>query len=295
MKKRFSFFFAFSKQQRKGVLALFLLLVFIQAGFYITSAINTSEVTIDKEAERWLALQSVIDSLKSAAAKERFELKPFNPNFISDYKGYTLGMTPEQIARLEKYRKTGKFINSAEEFRQVTKVSDSVLSRISPYFKFPDWVNNKSNGTSRTILKTQAQKISPAKMFADINKATESDLIKIYGIGPVFSQMIIKQREILGGFVTMEQMDFFDKFSPEAKQGLKKVFKVLEPPVVNKINVNTAGLKQLIKFPYFDYELSKKIITHRSMSGKITKIEELLQINGFPVDKVDVIALYLDF
>ena len=66
-------------------------------------------------------------------------------------------------------------------------------------------------------------------------------------------------------------------------------------PQVNKLNVNTASLQQLSRFPYFNRDLGKAIITQRSMNGKISKIDELLGINGFPVDKVEIIALYLEF
>ena len=51
-------------------------------------------------------------------------------------------MSSEEIDRLLDYRKQNKWINSKEEFKKVTKVSDSLLDQISSYFKFPDWVAN---------------------------------------------------------------------------------------------------------------------------------------------------------
>jgi hypothetical protein len=64
---------------------------------------------------------------------------PFNPNFISSYKGYELGMSLKQIERLHNFRANKKWINSAQDFQMVTGVSDALLTSISPYFKFPKW------------------------------------------------------------------------------------------------------------------------------------------------------------
>lgn len=90
-------------------------------------------------------------------------------------------------------------------------------------------------------------------------------------------------------------MDDFAEFSPEAIAGLKKGFRVSAHPEVIKINVNTASLSQLSYFPYFNKTIARAVITKRSMKGKLTNIEELLEINDFPVDKQKIIALYLDF
>ena len=40
-------------------------------------------------------------------------------------------MSVEEIDRLRAYRKQNKFVNSAEKFQKVTKVSDSLLSKLS--------------------------------------------------------------------------------------------------------------------------------------------------------------------
>ena len=49
-------------------------------------------------------------------------------------------MSIEEIDRLHSFRKKNKYVNSIEEFQELTKMSDSLLNKISPYFKFPDWV-----------------------------------------------------------------------------------------------------------------------------------------------------------
>lgn len=308
MKQQTKFFYPFTRGQRTGVLALILLIILIQAAYYFFSSndIATNEQKSQQEKE-WLALQPKIDSLKALAGEKRDTIYPFNPNFISDYKGYTLGLSLTEIKRLHDFRKTGKYVNSAQDFQNVTKVNDVQLAKISPYFKFPDWVN-KQKSESKTQYKDfdrhdkfdknagisgKSNKKSIVK--ADINTALEEDLDKVFGIGPAFAKKILRKRAQLGAFVSMEQIDEFTEFSPEALSGLKQRFMIGANPDVTKINVNTASLNQLAYFPYFNRNIAKGIITRRSMKGKISNIEELLDINDFPFDKVKIIALYLEF
>jgi DNA uptake protein ComE-like DNA-binding protein len=41
--------------------------------------------------------------------------------------------------------------------------------------------------------------------------------------------------------------------------------------------------------------LAKQIVTFRSMNGNIKNIEDLINIKGFPVEKANIISLYLEF
>ena len=198
----------------------------------------------------------------------------------------------EEIDRLLAFRKRNKYVNSAEEFQKVTKVSDSLLKTMAPYFKFPDWVNNKNSNfktfSNKDFIKKEVLTI------LDINQATKEDLKKIYGIGEGLSERILKQKEKFGGFVSMEQMEDIWGLSPEVIENLNSHFKVSVPPNVKKININNASVKELSQFHNFGYALAKEVVTYRTMNGDI-KIEDLPKIKGFPLEKVKIIALYLEF
>jgi len=118
--------------------------------------------------------------------------------------------------------------------------------------------------------------------------------MKIYGIGDAISNRILTQKELVGAFVSMEQMNEIWGLSPEVLQNLNTYFKVSAQPQVKKININTASIKELGQFVYFKFPISKNIVVYRSMNGTI-KIEDLAKIKGFPVDKIKIIALYLEF
>jgi DNA uptake protein ComE-like DNA-binding protein len=286
-------YFKFSREQRAGILSLFFIIIILQLIYFFADF--TAVIKLYPEKQKWLSLQSQIDSMKENSGKEGFKIYPFNPNFITDYKGYRLGMSVQEIDRLLAFRKEKKYVNSPKEFQNVTKVSDSLLNTMAPYFKFPDWVSNKKEFKAYEKHSNSAFAKKEKVSLIDINQATQDDLIKIYGIGEAISLRILKQKESLGGFVSMEQMKDVWGLSPEVIANLNNHFKVAALPNLKKIAINDASLKELSQFFYFKYTLAKEIVTYRSMNGNIKNIEDLTKIKGFPVDKAKIIDLYLEF
>ncbi|WP_396175657.1 ComEA family DNA-binding protein [Flavobacterium sp.] len=282
-------FLHYSKSQQIGIILLFLIILVAQSIYFFKDF--NSVYKVDKGQAAWLANQRIIDSVQLQQANYKPTIYPFNPNFITDFKGYKLGMSVEEIDRLLAFRKQNKFVNSASEFQAVTKVSDSLLKAISPYFKFPDWVKNKNNYQPfENKNYSKAEKV----IVLDINQATKEDLMKVYGIGEKISDRILAEKEKYGGFVSMEQMQFVWGLSPEVIENLNKYFEVKSAPKIKRININNASVKELSQFPFFKYALAKDIVIYRSMNGDI-KTEDLSKIKGFPIDKIKIIALYLEF
>ena len=289
-------YFKFTKEQRTGIFFLFLIIVVLQLVYFFVDFSTVSKEYPEKQ--KWLSLQPEMDSLKMDAKNSKPKIYLFNPNFITDYKGYKLGMSVQEIDRLLAFRKENKYVNSSKEFQNVTKISDSLLNVMAPYFKFPDWVNNKKQNTKfkeYAAYQNEAFAKKEKIVFIDINQATKEDLVKIYGIGEAISVRILKQKETLGGFVSMEQMKEVWGLSPQVIENLNTHFKVSTLPDFKKIDINNASLKELAQFYYFRYTLAKEIVTYRSMRGDIKNIEDLTKIKGFPVDKAKIIDLYLDF
>jgi DNA uptake protein ComE-like DNA-binding protein len=153
-------------------------------------------------------------------------------------------------------------------------------------------VNNKKEYTTSTAKPTfnKPEKI----VVVDINQATKADLMRVYGIGDKISDRILDYKNKFGAFVSMEQLDDVWGLSPEVIAKLNQNFEVKSTAGIQKININNASIKELSQFPFFKYTLAKEIVVFRSMNGDI-KTEDLSKIKGFPVDKIKIIALYLEF
>lgn len=237
-------------------------------------------------------VQKQIDSLKLAQAEKGLvKMRPFNPNFISDYKGYVLGMSPDEINRLHAFRATDKYVNSPIEFQQVTQISDSLLGAISTYFKFPDWTKTKGK-TKKSALNHYAAANTKISIL-DLNAVTAEELKSIYGIGEKLSARIIKFRDRLGGFLVNEQL--YDVYGLEAKVVLRtlKRFQVIDPPDIKKININTASADELASLIYIRKDLARRIIVYRQLNGSFGSLNELVAVAGFPKEKIERIKLYL--
>ena len=284
--------FTFTNKQRNGIFLLLSIIITLQCAYFYID-FSSEEIPINEN--QIAVFQQEMDSLRRVEIENRKpKVYPFNPNFITDYKGYTLGMTNEEIDRLLNFRKQNKWINSVKQFQHVTQVSDELLLKISPFFKFPDWVTNPKTKTTsvykpNTYLKTPKtfeQKI-------DLNKATASQLQRVYGIGEAFSKRIIKYRNKHQSFIADVQLQEVYGLSPEVIEQIKKDFTVKTPKVITTVNLNTATKSELVSIPYIDYEIAYFILEYRTLNEGFQTFEDLKKVKDFPIQKIEIIGLYL--
>ncbi|NHF60727.1 helix-hairpin-helix domain-containing protein [Flavobacteriaceae bacterium TP-CH-4] len=302
--KNYQSHFRFNKQERSGIFYLLLIIVLLQIGYFVFKSFprNADGDTLLVDS----ALQAQIDTLKGRALrKESNKTYPFNPNFITDYKGYILGMSVAEIDRLHAFRAGNNFVNSPEEFQQVTMVSDSLLRAMSPQFKFPEWTKKNRRSISGTYETSQtvrgdsdsfdslAKDSSTDEVIADLNSVTVEQLRAINGIGETLSTRILKFRDRLGGFLVDEQLYDVYGLDPGVADRVLRKYKVLNRPLVRKININTSSASEISSLIYIKYAVANEMVNYRNMNGSFSSLDELRNIPDFPVEKIDRIALYL--
>lgn len=290
MFKKFKFHFIYNKAQRREILVLLLVVIAGLIGFRSIS--HSEENIIDSFTPEILSLIREVDSLKEIQKElGKPAFASFNPNYLTDYRGYTLGMSSEEIERLLDFRKQGNWINSIQEFRKVTKISDSLLATISDQFKFPEWVSTTKNNASTFIRNENREKSYVDKI--DLNVATAEDLRKIRGIGEVLSERIINYRTKLDGFATDLQLHEVYGLEDEVIQRVLKQFTVKTPKEIKQINVNTATASDLSTVPGIYFDLAKEIWEYRTLRGGLDSIQELLKVKGMTEPRFKQIQLYL--
>ena len=282
-------FIHYTKSQRLGILSL-LMTIFVLQGIYFSGVLEPELEPVPQNIQQWLADTQEKDTLVKQYKEQ--PVYPFNPNFLTDYKAYKWGMSTQEYQRLVDFRKQNKYVNSAQEFQVVTQVPDAVLNKMKVYFKFPAWVNAKSK--QEKFIFNQKTFVEKKMVPKDINTATAEDFVAIRGIGEVLAERIMKYRSSLGAFVSMEQLGEVYGLKPEVITELNEHFTLLKAPDVVKIKINEATIKELGQFPYFRYPVSRNIVAYRSMNGDLT-IEELTNVKGINLEKLKIIALYLEF
>lgn len=224
-----------------------------------------------------ISLQQAIEEQKKASASQK--IYPFNPNFISDNKGYYLSLSVDQIDRLHQYRSQGKWFNSAKEFQQVTGVSEIWMNQYAPYFKFPAF---------KRTFESNKEHLIPQ----DLNLVSADDLKRINGIGEVLSKRIVKYRQRLKGYTSLDQLDEVYGLDSDILRILKQRFSIQTKPVITKLDMNFVNLPTLNKVPYLTKSEAKKIIITRTKYGKINW-DHLKGIKGFDSLKIKRLTLYL--
>lgn len=289
----------FSKGHYFGIAILICSIGLLQLFIYwFNNKKDRASLVLSQDEKNWLLAQNEIDSIKEVNQENSNKIYPFNPNFISDYKGYKLGMTETQIDKLHQLRKQNKYVNSKSEFQKLTGVSNEWMKKYAIYFKFPDWVTNRTNINFKSKFENTYQKFDKKEtkiVLQDLNTADQIALEKAYMIGEKLAIRIISEREKFGNFVSMEQLGFIWGISPEAISDLNKKFQIKSTGNLKKININTFTIKELQQFPYFNYTIAKNIVTFRSMNGDFKKSEDLTNVKQFPLEKLKIIALYLEF
>ena len=223
--------------------------------------------------------QAFIDSMIGAQKKRNNIIDPFNPNYLTDYHAYVLGIEKNTIDRLFAFRKSGKFINSAAEFKRITQMEDSLFEVIKPFLKFHNFTKYR---------KEKVFKISKK----DINEVEEYDFLKVKGIGKVLSSRIVKYRKYIKGFSTLDQLYEVYGLDSLVVDNVKNHFEIQKLPELKKIKISEASLYDLSRIPYINKEESTEIIKLRTRQKKII-LEDLFHITGFDSLKISRISLYL--
>ena len=273
--------FRFTKSQRNGVFFLIIIIIFLQGIYFFIGGTENNSEPID--SLKIAALQKELDSLERISKTKKDTVYPFNPNYLTDYKAYRIGLSPEETDRLFAYRKSGKFINSAADFQKITQINDSLFKTISPLLRFPEWVKNTR------VNKNKKPRISTN----DINKVTADELQHLPGIGQKLAARIVNYRKLLKGYYFDDQLyEVYGIDSAQAAAVLKR-YRVTEKPAIEKLNINTASFKEVLRLPYFDYKLTKRVFDFLNYNKPLTTIDRLKEIDSFPLEKFDRINLYL--
>ena len=127
----------------------------------------------------------------------------------------------------------------------------------------------------------------------DLNQADSLDLQSIPGIGSKTAAQILRYRERLGGFVSMEQLLEVTYMDSSRYVKLLPYLCVQPSPPLQRININTATVEELKKHPYIDYYLAKSIVVRRKANGGYRNLEEMRSATKLYEELFDKLAPYL--
>jgi DNA uptake protein ComE-like DNA-binding protein len=193
------------------------------------------------------------------------EFFAFDPNSITEMQLIKLGFTAFQTRNLLAFR------NKGGKFRQKSDVLKIFGMDSLFYREIYDWM--VINQTPVIIAEEKA------KPLIELNATDSVELTSLPGIGPVFAGRILRYRQALGGFSTVDQLLEVYGMTPEKFRNLIGLVKA-DYSLITPIRLNFADYGSLNRHPYIDSRQAVRIIDWRSAHGAFTKKEVLLE-NGF--------------
>lgn len=134
-------------------------------------------------------------------------------------------------------------------------------------------------------------------ILLDLNIVDSATLTKIPGIGAKSASMIIRYREQLGGYVTPYQIG--EKLVWESAQEKMdewcRLWLKADTGMIRKLNVNSAGFKDILRHPYMSYEQTKALVNYRDKHRRIPGLEVLNMLEEFDENDIERLTPYLSF
>lgn len=217
------------------------------------------------------------------AADEAPQLEPFAIDTASAAYLAAIGFSPRQAEVIVRYREASGGIRDAEQFRKCYVVSDLMAERLLPYIVFTE--------------KPAAEDTAPSPATPErieINSADSATLRSVVGIGEKSVAEIMRYRELLGGFSSVEQL-------AELKCVTESNYERILPQIrcdsckISKIDINFADPKELMRHPYVSAKALRRIVKQRKLKGGWSGIEEMIEDDIFTKDEAERLAPYLRF
>lgn len=162
-------------------------------------------------------------------------------------------------------------------------------------------VKPKSTSKEGIITMPEESRIKPHKFTQpiriELNTADSSTLVKIPGIGAKSAAMIVRYRELLGGFHSVRQLE--EKLTwdgaNEHMDEWCKLWLTADSSLIKPLNVNTAEFREILRHPYIDYEQTKALVNYRDKHRRIDGFEALEMMEVFSEQDIQKLRFYLIF
>ena len=214
----------------------------------------------------------------------RFSIDTVSASYLTAW-----GLSLRQATALLRYREACGGIFSVEHLSRCYVVDNEFVERVEPYIVF----STEATSQNISVLNTQSE-LRREQGLIEINSADSVTLVALYGIGPRSAHHILRYRELLGGYHSVEQLrelkwvteENFNHFS-------HKIY--CDSCNISKIDINFAGPKELERHPYVSAQALRRIIKQRQLKGGWTRIEEMIEQNILTDDEAKRLAPYLRF
>jgi competence protein ComEA len=303
-------YFGFSQGEVNGFLVLIILMVLLTAApFLFKKVLLPDDRSVSSTDQQLLdSLVAQLELKQPAPAERKFgvptiALRPFNPNTLTVEEWQAFGMPKYLAQRIINYRTKVSDFTYKAELSKIYGLPDSVYQKLYPFISLPEGKSAKekeikgyarNSPTPKTTWEsTPYRKERYILAPFNINTADTTQLKQIRGIGSKFSSRIIKFRDGLGGFNSINQVQEVYGLTAEIIDSLHKYTYISKGYIPDRVSLNQATSEELKAHPYISSNVARAIVAYREQHGRFEKTEDLLKIKLITPDLYNKLQPYL--
>jgi DNA uptake protein ComE-like DNA-binding protein len=209
---------------------------------------------------------------------------PFDPNTATREELLRLGIPDKVVRTLLNYRSKGGQFHRQEDLQRIYGLTDELYEQLAPYVRL------KTDDGSETTESFRDAETPPA---LDINQATSEDWRRLPGIGPVLSARIVKFRDKLGGFSSVEQVAETYGLPDSTFQQIEG--RLVASPLAPSLKINQVSVEELQSHPYLNWRQARAIINYRIQNGPFANLADFSNVQALTEEQRTKLSPYLSF
>ncbi len=293
MSKNIKEYLNFSATERTGIILLLVVMFSLIAGDFLLhkTYIPDNEFDYSEYKSRIdsfrKTLLSTPDSSLNIQNNSKANQTPFffDPNKATINELEQLGINKNIARRILTYRNKGGCFKKKEDLMKIHGFDSVQFALLYPYIKIQ---------ADTTTLHARISAKNGRSFTIELNTADTTLLKKLQGIGSVLSLRIIKYRELLGGYFSVEQLQEVYGISDSLFRQIKPYLKA-DTTSIKKIQVNKAVMQQLSRHPYIGEYMAQAILAYRKSCGTIKSFDEFVTNKIIPASKQEKLKPYFSF
>lgn len=285
-------FFYFRRRERAAIIILLLIVTIT----IILLNIDFKSKRTDTTAQFEKTLQEYQNHLGEQKRKQENTIKPllnFNPNNDTLDELIEKGVSQPIAKNIVNYRSKGGKYTIKSDLKRLYSINDSTYEQLEPHILLPHTkasfnINKGKQKQTKPLKPTYTKAFKyPEGTHISLNEVDTTELVKIPKIGVYTAQKIVKYRNRLGGFYSIEQFKDIDLTPEEFKDWF-----IIDTTFIHKININSATFKELLKHPYLSYEQVSGIFQVKRKQGNLKSFKQLKLLESFTTDDLNRLNIY---
>lgn len=213
MKKIIKDYFSFSRKERVAVMVLLLLIgVFLVMPYFFNTGFKqpnvaeaVQELLVEQQSSSSNGYKINDADSRPGVSRPLFE---FDPNRIMAEQWLQLGLRAQTVRTIMNYRNKGGRFTTAADIRKIWGLKKEEADRLIPYIRIatPGAMGKENTGEQARLGAVVKPGALKEIRVIDINTATAEEWKSLPGIGEVLSNRIVRFRDKIGGFGSIQEV-----------------------------------------------------------------------------------------